>query len=1119
MAAPPSTPPSEPAAPAPRLWRRWPLRLVRWLLRVVGMLAVVAILALIAALSLLREPLALPEAVQDMVQARLARDLGPDLQVEVAGGYDLLIERGLVPRLRARGLSVSGVAAAPVLRAGELRVALDPAGLLRGQLRPQRLALSDLRITLDRAGVEAAGGPVWSAAPRSGSDLEPALAGLRALLAEPELAALQQARITGLDLDLRDPARGRGAALHGADLELRRADGMITAEAQGLLSEYLPENAAGGGAPGGRIGISARLHETAPSAALAVTVEGVPAGLVAVQSPALGWLAPLEAPVSGRVEAGVDPLGQLAPMSMALEIGAGQIHPGGGARPIAVQKGAARLRYDPAERRLVLEDLALDSPALRLRADGHADLSGPDPLRPEALIGQLRLHDLRADPEGVFAAPAQFDSGQVDLRLRLDPLRIDIGQMSLSRDAERLSARGQLRAGEGGWSAALDFESGAITLDQLLALWPTSVVPLTRRWLAENVTTGTLHEARGALRLSPGAQPLIDLSYAFRGAKVRVVRGLPLVEDGAGYATIRDNAHVLVVDRGRLVPPGGYGAVDVAGTQLSVADIRQRPAQANIALRIAAPIPAALALLDQPPFEILKKGGRDPGLAEGQGTLLARISLPFVKSPRADQVDFEVTGDLHDVVSRVLVRNKTLRASHLRLSASAEGGLRIGGKATLDGAPFEGEWVQHFGARGRGRSHLSGRIEISPESLRALKVNLPEGMLSGRGSAQLEVDLIKDQPGPFTFRSDLRGLRLAIGAIGWSKPAGVAGDLVATGHVPRRGVIAPPTIRRFDLSAPGLRAGGDLVLRAASEGGGMARATLDRVQVGDWFAGALVLSGRGRGKAPGLRITGGRMDLTRAPFRDGAPAKAQGDSYRVALDRLVVSRGIYLTGLSAQIATGGGISGEFSGRLNGRGPVRGQISPGPGGRAAVRLRSDQAGAVLAALGLPDRASGGDLDLSLLPARGKAGHYDAQVAIAGMRLRGLPTLGQALMLGKAEAVRQALNGPGLRFSAIRAALRLTPEAIEVTQASGVSPQLGISIAGLYLPGNQGLHLKGVIAPGGVDPEGALFGFAYKLRGTASAPQVSVNPASILAPGNLREAFRRPAPTLEDVRIRD
>jgi hypothetical protein len=44
---------------------------------------------------------------------------------------------------------------------------------------------------------------------------------------------------------------------------------------------------------------------------------------------------------------------------------------------------------------------------------------------------------------------------------------------------------------------------------------------------------------------------------------------------------------------------------------------------------------------------------------------------------------------------------------------------------------------------------------------------------------------------------------------------------------------------------------------------------------------------------------------------------------------------------------------------------------------------------------------------------------------------------------------------------------------------------------------------------------FFGFNYSLSGTTDAPQVSVNPLSLLTPGMFREIFRQGPPNLRDV----
>ncbi len=95
-------------------------------------------------------------------------------------------------------------------------------------------------------------------------------------------------------------------------------------------------------------------------------------------------------------------------------------------------------------------------------------------------------------------------------------------------------------------------------------------------------------------------------------------------------------------------------------------------------------------------------------------------------------------------------------------------------------------------------------------------------------------------------------------------------------------------------------------------------------------------------------------------------------------------------------------------------------------------------------------------------------------------------------------------------------------MEILRGAAVGASLGISFAGVYRAADGALDLSGTISPlfilNGLGqifgrPGEGLFGFTYRLTGTASDPQVSVNPLSILTPGMFREIFRRPPPVLE------
>ena len=115
----------------------------------------------------------------------------------------------------------------------------------------------------------------------------------------------------------------------------------------------------------------------------------------------------------------------------------------------------------------------------------------------------------------------------------------------------------------------------------------------------------------------------------------------------------------------------------------------------------------------------------------------------------------------------------------------------------------------------------------------------------------------------------------------------------------------------------------------------------------------------------------------------------------------------------------------------------------------------------------------------------------------------------------------LNGPGLAFTTVQAAFRLVPGGVELTSASAVGPSLGISAEGVYDSARKQVDLRGVLSPlYFVNSIGqaftrageGVFGMTYTVQGPAGAPQVRVNPLSILTPGMFREIFRTAPPAL-------
>ena len=1080
-----------------------------------------------------------PQWVVERIQTRVNASLTGQGSVDVAG-VDLLVDGNWVPRLRLRDVTLRDAGAQPVLTLPDLRVTFSRQDLMQRRFQPtmlwvkgaslalQRLPDGSVRIALGSQGATPVGpgravtAPVTvpvtagqAAAPPGPGSIGEVLAAIDHAFALPALAKLTRVEASDLTLTLDDQRAGRQWQVRDGALVLTQTATDIALAVDlslPLATEDQATNRAASPSPQpAQVALSLTFVKSVDGglpgpARVSAALRAVPAQDLATQSAALAFMQLVTAPISGALTAEIRGDGVITGLTGSLEIGAGLLQPERVAAPVEIKRGALAFAYDPARRRIAFSNVDIDSRALRIKASGHADLAEFTAGLPQSLVGQVRLSDVAVDPEGLLQEPIRFSEGAVDLRLRLNPFSLTIGQVVLIEQGRRIEAKGRIGASAAGWNVALDLLLDRISHDRLLALWPVGVVPLTRAWLVANVQTGQLFDVKAALRLAPDAAPKLSLGYEFTGTDVRFLKTLPPVTNATGYATIFGNSFSLVIDKGIVTAPKG-GPIDMTGTVFRVPDISIIPAPAEIDLRTNSSVTAAMSLLDEPPFGFLSKAGQPVEGTDGRAQMVARIRLPLAGRVLADQVSYAIRGRMRDVRSAVLVPGRLLLADELTLEADNRQ-IAIGGKGTLDGVPFDAEWTQRFGPEDKGMATVAGSVELSQRFIDAFRIGLPKGALSKAGQGQFDLALTKGAATSFGLTSDLRGLAIRIPELGWSKSAAGRGRLALAGTLG-----TPPAIDRLELEGPGLDVAGQVTLDSS---GGLDTARFSRVRVGGWLDGPVTLTGHGVNRPVSVAVQGGSVDLRKSTLGGGA---GESGALTLSLDRMVISQGIALTGFRGSFNGRGGLNGSFTGLVNGQAAVTGTVAPSKG-RSAVRILSDDAGAVIRAAGVFDKAVGGAMDLVLLP-EGDDGHYDGRLQIANTRVVRAPAMAELLGLISVVGLLEQLNGPGIQFNQVDADFRLSPDAVEVTRGSAIGHSMGVSMSGVYALGSGVMDMQGVISPiyllNGVGAfltrrgEG-LFGFTYRLRGTAAAPRVQVNPLSILTPGMFRDLFRSAPPTL-------
>ncbi len=1080
--------------------RPWPVRLAQLVFVLVCLLSITIG---IGAVYLSDRFVSAPEWLQDRIDQRIAEN-APDLRI-TSGDMMVTIAPGFHPTVQLRDVAIRTASGQDLVAVSELRASIAFRPLLEGKVQPKSVALSGMFATLRRdaeGAVDLIVSDVAGARSRQADTLADLVNQLDTLFERPEMQALNALTVDGVTLRFEDRRARRVWTVDGARLNVARQGRQLNISSDLAIL--------GGGANAATISANYESNIGESEAAFGISVEDMQAVDLAAFAPAFGWLGGLQAPISASLRGGLTDDGALSPINAFLEIGKGVLQPTAQTSPIPFNSAQAFFTLDPVAGELNFDELSIDSAWVKGTLDGRARLSGLESGTLEEMVGQFRLSGLEIDQAELYDAPLKFEGAELDFRLIPDPFRLDFGQVRIVDQGQSLRMNGNLEAAPDGWHAAANVRMDGITRTRLMELWPEGAVDKTRSWVSNNVKKATLTNIELALRTIPTSKPDVYLSFNFEDAELTYLRAFPAITKAKGTASILRNRFALSVIEGQVIAPQG-GAIDIANSAFVIPDVSvKRSVPAEVHLETDGTITSTLALLDLEPLNILSRADLPVTVADGRATAKTLLKLPLQAKIDNDDISFDVVGTLRNVRSSTLVPRRRIESPELTVVASNDD-VSISGKGTFDSVPVDVAWSQQLGPAANGDSQVTAQVELSNASVTALKLGLPARTVSGVGTGQLKVTLPKGGTPRYSLTSNLRGVGLNIPPLGWSLGRNQRGTLAVAGTLGRT-----PSVDQLDLDAPGLTARGSVSLRAD---GGLSQAQFSRVRVGGWLNAPVTLVGRGPGASPEVRVQGGSLDLRAAEFGSGGGgggSNAAGPMV-LALDTLRITDSIALTNMRGRFDLRGGMSGEFSGRINGQTPVTGQVVP-QGRRSAFRVKSADAGAAFSAAGLLKQARGGELSVTFQPV-GNAGAFNGALSVKNTRITDAPAIAALFNALSVVGLIEQMNGQGLHFAEVEAAFRLTPEKVTLTEASAIGPSIGLSMDGVYDVNTSVMDMRGVFSPlylinglGSIltrKGEG-LVGFNFRLTGPAAKPRVQVNPLSALTPSIFREIFRRPAP---------
>ncbi|MFM7347776.1 MAG: AsmA-like C-terminal domain-containing protein [Tagaea sp.] len=671
-----------------------------------------------------------------------------------------------------------------------------------------------------------------------------------------------------------------------------------------------------------------------------------------------------------------------------------------------------------------------------------------------------------------------------------------------------------------------------LTTERLVELWPVFAPPNPVIWIAENIAGGRVPQARAELELAARdadwtgvTLPRFRLDFAVRGADVTYVHGLP---------PARGVDATAVMDARRLdlrVSSGAVGGIRIEEGTVALTGLDQYQQYAQIDVRLAAPVPEAMRLIDMEPLGFLKRIDERPDNFDGAANVRLTTRFPLLADLKLDSLDIRAEAQARNFVMRRAVMGQPLENGEMTVRVD-QNGLDVRGRASLAGSPAEIVYRREFSATANPIERATARGRASAGTQARLNLDFPP-YLDGPVDVELSTVATRDGRRTVDLVLDLQRAALSLPEIEWKRDAGAA--LGARLQVLLRG-DAVTEIRNIDASGPGIALRGRIGF--APDGRTMTDIEFSRAAI----EGRLDLSalrvrrdpsaagGRGRNvfEARGAFFDAEVFLKDKSPPDPNRPdfaLRGQFERLRLGEDRelravtIDARRGQRLwERMHLEARLDPSVPGASE-----RAPFVFSLEPEPDGMQRLAASSPDAGAVLKALDITPNVVGGRL-----VARGRTDPARHDQAIAGsvniqdFRVVKAPAMAKLLSVALLTGVLDSLRGEGIGFRRLDADFAWADPAIEIKDGRMYGASIGVTASGKVDLEAETLDLSGTIVPayavnsilGNIpilgdllagERGGGIFAANYVARGATGEPDVRINPLSTLAPGFLRRLF--------------
>jgi hypothetical protein len=1122
-------------------WRR----LRRWLhhLRMATVVVLVALIAAViaGAFVLSRGPVTV-EGMSLRVARALQDKIGAQWRVDVTDSS--LSWEGGGPSLVVVGLTLRNAEGALILSAPQANIGIDAFSALTGDFRPRSVTFQgvDVRLILRPDGSIAFGAdtaqPVVETKIPSPADvtsvdvatLGKVIGSLIDVFAGDNgpFAALERASLGKSRLFLKDSKNVERLAFDDISIDLER-----TGDAAHKIGMNVRGNQGNWSLNGLASGRAGRVR--------AAKVELVDASvsdlLLLVGQSAMPLIS--DARLSGEVDTSVAADGSLTKLDGRLQLSSGSARidlPG--FTKADIRESGGRVAWNPSTKVFDVVSLGIDVGGVKAAMTGK--IIPPDldqPWRADFTATGLAISSL-----DLGSAAYTYDKASLSLRWPDDGATLNTNAYLQRGDARVEVAVNMGLTERSPQGLTLDVAGSRISAREGLRLWPGHISADVRNYLIGALRSGTIEAVSISSRLtareylgSYAGEPMPDgglkAIFSLSSVVAALDAGLPLLKDADVNGVVTGRTARVTVKDARVHANNGR-SMGFSSAVFTVPETWMNFPPARLTFNVDGSADAFVSLLASPAIRNTLNLELDPALLKGNASVRANVGLTLGRALDAGDLTVSASGQLTNVSLEKALGAEKLENANLALSFDRNV-LSLRGDVRAFGQPGTIE-IKHQPKLGTGEAVLSFMLDEAARIKRGLNFG---AAFTGSLPIKITAPLTSQSTARPKVEIDLT--RAAIDGLvpGWSKPSGRAAklsfvlaertggatlldDLVlesGTLLVKGQAVLSANdnSLDSLDLSTFKLSPGDDMKVKLERSGG------VSKITV----RGAVIDA------RPFLKnINNPEPANVRRPARSGG-ASSEGPNFDLDLTTPILAgfNDEAITGADLKISRRGADVRQLrlSGKI-GTNPVSAELTRRDSQPSTVVIRSGDGGGFLRFVDLYTRMVGGDLVVNLTPfGEAQAGAID----VREFALRNEPALRRILSEQPASAPQGdrvsgapalAVNPNEVDFSRMKATFTRTGGRTDIRDAVIWGPQVGLSISGYIDSARDRSDLSGTYVPayglnnifsqvpivgillGGGQYEG-LFAVNFRISGLASAPTLTINPLSAIAPGIFRKFF--------------